>query len=203
MNQQDSNVRFDIKGYVKITDAITKEVLFDGENGIHFENFSVALAQSLGGGPLDPSNPGFIYTMNFGNGGTTVNASGIVTYNPPNTVGATAQLYNQTYSKVVNNQFSADIDPINNKITYSHTPGKAYTDVVIVCRLDYGEPADQLSYDNSNDINTQYAFDELGLFSYNGQLLTHVIYSPIIKSLNRLIDIGYTLRISTLSSLSI
>jgi hypothetical protein len=191
-----------IKGHVKITDAITGEILLDKDNSIHFENMSVSIAQSLGAGPLNSSNPGFIYTMNFGNGGTTVNASGIVTYNPPNVVGATAQLYNQTYSKVVNNQFSSDIDPTNNYITYNHIPGKAYTDVVVACRLDYGEPANQLPFDNSNDINSQYAFDELGLFSFSGQLLTHVIYSPVIKSLNRLIDIAYTLRISTLSSLS-
>ena len=197
-----STAMFDIKGFVKITDAITNEVLFDGENSVHFENLSVAIAQSLAGGPLNPASPGFIYTMNFGNGGTTVNSAGIVTYNPPNVVGATAQLYNQTYSKVINEQFAADTNLTNNNITYAHITGKAYTDVVIVCRLDYGEPANQLPYDNSNYIKSSYAFDELGLFSYNGQLLTHCIYSPIIKSLNRLIDIAYTLRISTLSSLS-
>lgn len=198
-----SNFRLQIEGFVKITNPITNELLYDGKNSCHFENLSVAIAQSLGAGPLEPTCPGFIYTMNFGNGGTTVNSSGIVTYNPPNTVGATAQLYNQTYSKVINNQFAADIDTTNNNITYNHVPGKAYTDIVVVCRLDYGEPTNQLPFDNSNDLNSTYAFDELGLFSYNGQLLTHVIFSPIIKSLNRLIDIAYTVRISTLSSLSV
>jgi hypothetical protein len=198
-----SNANVFVEGHVKITDVLTGEILLDKNNSVHFENLSVAIAQSLGAGPLEPNCPGFIYTMNFGNGGTTVNASGIVTYNPPNTVGATAQLYNQTYSKVVNNQFAADIDTVNNNITYSHIPGKAYTDIVVVCRLDYGEPANQLPFDNSNFIKSTYAFDELGLFTYNGQLLTHVIFSPIIKSLNRLIDIAYTVRISTLSSLSV
>ena len=200
MNQ---HLNLQIKGHVKITDALTGEILVDKDNSIHFENLSVAIAQSLGAGPLESSCPGFIYTMNFGNGGTTVNSSGIVTYNPPNTVGATAQLYNQTYSKVVNNQFAADLDVTNNNITYNHVPGKAYSDVVIICRLDYGEPSNQLPFDNSNYIKSTYAFDELGLFSYSGQLLTHVIFSPLIKSLNRLIDIAYTLRVSTLSSLSI
>lgn len=198
-----SDPRLSVKGHLIITDAITGEVLLDKDNAVHFENLSVAIAQSLGGGPLNPSNPGFIYTMNFGNGGTTVNSSGIVTYNPPNVVGATAQLYNQTYSQVVNNNFAADLNPTNNNITYNHVTGKAYTDVVVVCRLDYGQPSGQLPFDNSNDLNSTYAFDELGLFSYNGQLLTHVIFSPILKSLNRLLDIAYTLRISTLSSLSV
>jgi hypothetical protein len=196
-------IKIQVEGFLKIFDPVSNEVFFEGNNSIHFENLSVAIAECLGGGPLNPSNPGFIYTMNFGNGGTTVNASGIVTYNPPNVVGATAQLYNQTYSLIVNNQFAANLDPINDNITYNHIPGKAYTDVVIVARLDYGQPADQLSFDNSNDLDSSYAFDELGLFSYNGQLLTHVIFSPILKSLNRLIDIAYTLRISTLSSLSV
>lgn len=192
-----------VEGFLKIYDPFTKEIFFEGNNAVNFENLSVAIAQSLGGGPLNPSNAGFIYTMNFGNGGTTVNSSGIVTYNPPNVIGTNAQLYNQTYSLVVNNQFAADTDPTNNNITYNHVPGKAYTDVVVIARLDYAQPSDQLAFDNSNDINSTYAFDELGLFSYNGQLLTHVIFSPILKSLNRLLDISYTLRISTLSSLSI
>ncbi|VVC05067.1 Uncharacterised protein [uncultured archaeon] len=195
-------MQFKINGKIKITDELGN-LLLEKENSIHYENLSVAIAQSLGAGPLESSSPGFVYTMNFGNGGTTVNSSGIITYNPPNTVGATAQLYNQTYSKVINSQFSATTDTTNNYITYDHTSGKAYTDVVIACRLDYGEPSDQLTTDSANSLETTYAFDELGLFSYEGQLLTHVIFSPLIKSLNRSIDISYTLRISTLSSLSI
>ena len=198
-----STAKFDIKGFVKITDVLTQQILLEKCNAVNFENLSIAIAQSLGAGPLNAYNSGFIYTMNFGNGGTTVNSAGIVTYNPPNVVGTNAQLYNQTYSKVVNNQFASDIDVTNNNITYAHVTGKAYTDIIVKCRLDYGEPADQLPYDNSNYINSEYAFDELGLFTYNGQLLTHLTYSPIVKSLNRLIDITYTLRISTLSSLSV
>ena len=164
-----------LKGFLKIYDPITSEVLFDGSNSIHYENFSVALAQCLAGGPLNPNNSGLIYSLNFGNGGTTVNSSGIITYNPPNVSGLSAQLYNQTYTKVINNQFSVDLDVNNNFINTSHTTGKAYTDLVVACQLDYGEPSDQLSFDNSNDIKSKYAFDEMGLFTYNGQLLTHVI----------------------------
>ncbi len=204
------NANFKIEGFVKIIDVLTNEILLEKNNSIHFENFSVAIAESLISGPLnaaDIPNSGFIYSMNFGNGGTTVTTSGIVTYNPPNVIGSTAQLYNQTYSKVINNQFAANIDTINNNLTYNHIPGKAYTDIVIKCRLDYNEPSGQLAFDNATDLvggsnKNNFAFDELGLFSYNGQLLTHVIFSPIVKSLNRLVDIAYTLRISTLSSIS-
>lgn len=193
-----------LEGFVTITDSITNEILYDGKNSIHFENMSVAIAQSLLSGPLNAAtstNNGFIYQLAFGNGGTTVSNTGIITYLPPNTIGSSATLYNQTYSKIINNNFSSNLDTTNNNITYDHIPGKAFTDLIISCQLDYNEPSGQLAFDNSNSLNTQYAFDEMGLLSYNGQLLTHLIFSPTIKSANRLWNIKYVIRISTLSSL--
>ena len=166
---------------------------------------SVAIAESLISGPANATanvNTGFIYEMAFGNGGTTISSTGIITYNPPNTIGPTAALYNLTYQKVVNNQFSADTAPLNNNLSFTHIAGKPYTDIVVSCLLDYNEPSDQLAFDNANSLTTDYAFDELGLISSSGLLLTHVIFSPIIKSSNRTILISYTVRISTLSSLS-
>jgi hypothetical protein len=193
-----------LKGHVTIADSDTGEILLDRGNAIHYENLSQSIVQSLIDGPLDnQSSAGFIYSMNFGNGGTTVNSSGIITYNPPNTTGSTAQLYNQTYTKVINDSFAADLDTVNNNLQYSHITGKTYTDLICTCKLDYTEPSDQLSFDNSNDIDTEYAFDELGLFNYSGMLLTHVCFSPIIKSLNRSFTITYTVRISTLSTLTV
>jgi hypothetical protein len=48
-------------------------------------------------------------------------------------------------------------------------------------------------------------FDELGLRSYNTNgtslLLTHVVFHPVLKSLNRLIQIDYTVRIQSLTGL--
>jgi hypothetical protein len=83
-----------------------------------------------------------------------------------------------------------------------------YTDIFITCTLDYGEPAGQLAFDNSTLINDAFVFDELGLKYWDGsnndkgKLLTHVIFHPIQKSLNRLIQIDYTIRVQTLTSLT-
>ena len=46
-------------------------------------------------------------------------------------------------------------------------------------------------------------FDELGLKSYNpngeGKLLTHVVFHPVQKSLNRLLQVDYTIRVQSLT----
>jgi hypothetical protein len=145
--------------------------------------------------------------MAFGNGGSSVDPTGVITYLPPNTVGQNADLYNQTYSKVVNDNSAADTDPENNNMTVLHTSGNVYTDILVQCLLDYGEPPQQQAFDNSTNFNGEYVFDELGLKTWNGsadnlKLITHVIFHPVQKSLNRQIQIDYTLRIQTLSNIN-
>ena len=191
-----------IEGFVKITDPNTKEVLVDKKNAIHYENISIAMAQTL-----SDRNIGFIYEMAFGNGGSSVDPTGVITYLPPNTTGQNADLYNETYAKVVDDNSAADTDPVNNKMTVLHTSGKVYTDILVTCLLDYGEPPGQQAFDNSTNFNGEYVFDELGLKCWNGsatdlRLITHVIFHPVQKSLNRQIQIDYTLRIQTLTNLS-
>jgi hypothetical protein len=150
--------------------------------------------------------------MNFGNGGTSVDPTGIITYLPTNTVGQNANLYNPTYSKIVDNTAAANPDPLNNKMTVTHIPGTVYTDILVSCLLDYGEPSGQAAFDNSSNINGEFVFDELGLrgrstdgtygLTSTGLLLTHVVFMPVQKSLNRLIQIDYTVRVQTLTNLS-
>lgn len=196
------NGLFKIEGFLKIFDVNTKEILVDKKNSINYETFSLAIANSLIAGPLNISTAtGFFYTMAFGNGGTEVSTTGVITYNPPNTIGTSADLYNQTYSKVINNNFSANTDPTNNNLVVNHTVGKLYSDILITCQLDYSEPSDQQAFDNTTDFNDTYVFDELGIKSTTGQLLTHVCFNPVEKSLNRQIQINYTIRIATASSL--
>lgn len=190
-----------VQGHIKIFDPSTNEVFVDKRNAIHYENMSEALALSISNKDL-----GFIHEMHFGNGGTSVDTTGIITYLPPNSTGASADLYNPTYYKVVDDNSSLNLDPVRNKIEIRHTPGLIYTDVLITCLLDYGEPAGQQAFDNSIDLEDDFVFDELGLKSWGGEegagkLLTHVIFHPIQKSLNRLIQIDYTIRIQTLTNL--
>jgi len=191
-----------IEGFVKIHDSQTGEILLDKKNAIHYENISVCMANTL-----SDRNVGWIYTMAFGNGGSAVDPTGVITYLPPNTVGTSASLYNETYAKVVDDNSAANQDPGNNYMTVIHTSGQPYTDIVVTCLLDYGEPAGQQAFDNSTNFNGEYVFDELGLQCWNGSatellLITHVIFHPVQKSLNRQIQIDYTLRIQTLTNLS-
>jgi hypothetical protein len=191
-----------IQGHIKIYDPNSKEVFVDKRNAIHYENMSLALAQSIAN-----KNLGFIYAMAFGNGGSAVDPTGVITYLPPNTTGANADLYNETYSKVVDDNSAANTDPTRNYLTVSHTAGNVYSDVLVTCLLDYGEPAGQQAFDNSTNFNGDFVFDELGLKAWEGSsndlmLITHVIFHPVQKSLNRQIQIDYTVRIQTLTNLS-
>ena len=190
-----------IEGHIKIHNPETGEVFINKRNAIHYENISIALAQSLAN-----SGQGFIYEMAFGNGGTAVDPTGIVTYLTPNSTGSNASLYNETYKKVVDDRSSNNTDPTRNFIETRHVTGTNYTDVFITCLLDYGEPSGQQAFDNSNNNSGLYIFDELGLKSYsslgNSLLLTHVIFHPVQKSLNRLIQIDYTVRIQSLTGLA-
>jgi len=186
------NVNLKMIGHVLIRDIETNEILLDKENAIHNENMSVAIANSLAN-----KNNGPIYSMAFGNGGATVNGLGIITYLPPNTVGVTANLYNPTYHEVVDENRAA---PPENSLTVLHTLNALFSDIVITAVLGFGEPAGQSSFDDATDMEQEFVFDEIGLKSFNtdinaGLLLTHVIFHPIQKSLNRSIEIIYTIRI--------
>jgi hypothetical protein len=191
-----------IEGFLKIYDPNDGEVFVDKHNAIHYENMSIALAQTLAN-----KNLGYVYAMAFGNGGSSVDPTGVITYLPPNVTGQNADLYNQTFIKVVDDSSPANTDPTRNNLTVLHTSGRVYTDVLVTCLLDYGEPAGQQAFDNSTNFNGEYVFDELGLKSWEGtanelMLITHVIFHPVQKSLNRQIQIDYTVRIQTLTNLS-
>jgi hypothetical protein len=201
-NKPNESSAVNIQGHIKIFDPETKEVFVDKRNAIHYENMSEALAQSLAN-----KNLGYIYQMSFGNGGTSVDPTGVITYLPANSTGQNADLYNETFEKVVDDNSATNTDTSRNNLTVLHTSGQVYTDIKVSCLLDYGEPTGQQAFDNSTNLDGEYVFDELGLKSWNGsasdlKLITHVIFHPVQKSLNRQIQIDYTIRIQTLTNLS-
>lgn len=190
-----------VEGHIKIFDPESQEVYVNKRNAIHYENISIALAQSLAN-----TGQGFVEELVLGNGGTTIDPTGIITYLTPNTSGSNADLYNKQYVKVVNDRSKTNTDPTRNFIETRHVTGTNYTDLFVTCLLDYGEPDGQNAFDNSTSTQDTFIFDELGLrsMSLTGTplLLTHVMFHPVQKSLNRLIQIDYTVRIQSLTGLA-
>lgn len=190
---------FHFEGHIKIYDPTTQEIFVDKRNAIHYENISVAMVNSLSN-----QGQGTIYAMIFGSGGTIVDPTGLIAYLTPNTVGVNASLYNQTYRKVIDQNATENQDPVRNKMEVRHISGATYSDIVVSCLLDYGEPINQEAFDNSVDMTGEFVFDELGLQGLGpdntlGKLLTHVVFHPVQKSLNRLLQIDYTIRVQSLT----
>ena len=186
-----------ITGHVLIKDTQSQKILVDQYNSINFENFSICLAA---GAAYQPE--GYIYEMVFGNGAALITGTGTITYLPPNVIGMDAQLYNQTYSQVVNNLSPTNPDVNNNFIRINHKAGNFYTDIIVTCLLPTGIPQGEDAFDTATDMTNAYIFNELGLktksSSVNGGLLiTHLVHNPVQKSLNREIEVVYTIRIQS------
>jgi hypothetical protein len=186
-----------MEGIITITDPDTGVVLLDTHNAINFETLSYALALAMSD-RLSPTS-GIIAQMAFGNGASSVSAVNAITYLPPNVTGIGAHLYNQTYVKMVDDNNPANSDPTDNNMVVNHTDNTTYSDIVVSCLLDYNEPSGQAAFDDASLANGTFIFDELGLMTVNtasaGMLLTHAIFNPVQKSLNRRIQVVYTLRI--------
>ena len=198
-------ITLSMEGFLKIYDPNSGEVFLDKKNAINYENMSLAMAYTL-----SDAGKGTIYQMAFGNGAASIDSTGLITYLPPNVNGPTASLYNQTYAKIVDSNLISNTDPARNNMTVNHVVGTTYSDILVQCLLNYGEPPGQMAFDNGTDSDSTYTFDELGLLANYGidgqgnvitQLLTHVVFAPIQKSLNRQIQIDYTVRIQTLTNL--
>jgi hypothetical protein len=208
------NLNINVDGHVKIWDPETQEVFVDKHNAVNGEAMSLLIATSLAS-----LNNSYIYEMHFGNGGTIIDETGNITYkdvvvNLEN--GLSAGLFNDTYFKVVDRDDTAyNADPTDNKIDLSHTTGLRYTDVTITCTLKKEEPSlantdfnlakvDQQTLDTATNFDGEFVFDEIGLKSKStdsatplnaGWLLSHIVFHPVQKSANRVIQVIYTLRI--------
>lgn len=188
-----------VQGFVNIKDKETGEILAKS-NAVHYGNITAAIATALTGG-----DAGHITYMAFGNGGTTIDASGVIVYKDTNTseLGDTnATLYNTTYGRLL------DGSNVATDITES-----SYADIVVSVTLVQSEPPDQDLIDTGNGLG-EYIFDEIALWSgvssdssgydaatkiftpdEEARMITHVIFHPVQKAANRIIEIEYTLRI--------
>jgi hypothetical protein len=188
-----------IKGHVHIEDKTTGEVLLDKDNAIHNKNMAIAIARGLSNMSRDSATGiGFnqIYKMKFGNGGSNIDSQNQITYQPPNVTLPTADLYNTTYFEVIDEQVSGT--PSENYVNFQESPSDTSTIVICTCTIAAGEPSGQDLTDSPGDPNpnSTYAFDELGLFTFDDKLLSHIIFSPILKTANRELVITYTLTIT-------
>lgn len=185
-----------VDGYIIIRDALTKEVIVSKKNAIHHGNMSEFLALGL------VNTGGYISKMVFGNGAATVSGTDVITYFSPNVDGQGAELYHQTYEKIVDQSNVDNTDPDNNNITVEHSQNATFSDVVITCTLNYNEPSGQEAFGTTTTLSGEYVFNEIGLIGVNStgteKLLTHVIFNPVQKALNISIEIVYRIRITTM-----
>lgn len=191
-----------VTGHVLIKDKNTDEVLLDKFNAVHNKNMAIVIARALSNESPDPVSglsKHQIYKLKLGNGGSSINSTNMITYLPPRVTLPTANLYAPTYSEVIDDSVAGH--PSENSVTYMESPAPDLTTVVIcTATVAAGEPSGQDLTDSppnaDADANATYAFDELGLFTSDDLLLTHIIFSPILKTANRELVITYSLTIS-------
>lgn len=171
------NSNLKLFGRVQIVDVKTGLIELDKMNAVHPQNMSTLIARSLAKAPN-----GSIFKMAFGNGGTFINSSSQIVYRPPNTLGS-ATLYNQTYETQVDEQSART--PETNTVTSSQSPAPAITSIVtITAILADAEP------------QAPYTFNELGLFTNDNLLLSHLTFNPVSKTIGSAKLIVYDILVS-------
>lgn len=192
-----------IDGHVKIWDPKSQEIFVNKHNAINPETVTLIIATMLQG-----NNSSYISEMHLGNGGLIIDETGNITYNDVDdnlSTGLEAGLYNATYFKVVDvEDITNNLDIVNNNVVVSHTTGLNYTDIIVTCTLAENEPnsdSENSLVDSPEQFSGDYIFNELGLKSRGidgkntGFLLSHIVFDPVQKSADRVIQIVYTLRI--------
>ena len=189
------NFKTQIKGHVLIKDKNTGEVVLDKFNKVHPQNMAKVLARGLANEPNQQ-----IFKFALGNGGTYIDSTQNIVYNSPNVVGVSADLYNVTYEEIVDDA-NAGVG-IGNSVISQAAPSPDISSLVIcTIQLSANEPAGQASTDGTTtDPNSAFTFDELGLKTVDGLLLSHIVFNPIEKNAQRELIISYTLTVSVSAS---
>lgn len=195
MYNTNEQAKLSFEGHVLIKDVDTQEVLLDKFNAINFENMAIAIANLLAN-QTDDGDGYYIGKMAFGRGGTVIDANGNVSYRLPQVNGSQGALYEPLMGPNLEVFEKTQLDG-SMSFEIEEASGQPYRDLTTVVVLDYNDPADALDSDNSVDFDnaSDYVFDEIALVGDNGNFLTHLIFHPIQKSLNRKLEIRYTLRI--------
>jgi len=214
---ESGQVFFKAIGFATITDKTTGEVLLDGKkNAVHLGNLSGAIVQAL-----SAENNGFIRYMAFGNGGTLISESGEIIYRQPNVTNirnTSDSLYNETFKKEILQEAGNEVVPVLTNTTYSDIN-------IIITLDTNEPNLTQMSIDRADSLDTttilgddyktysgasngEAVFDEIALYcgepsilgpmvnnTSDAILITHLIFHPIQKSANRVLEIDYTLRI--------
>lgn len=183
-------------GHLKISDITDPNnpiVEVDKFNAIHTGNMVYCLAKQMVG--QDSANTHAFGWFAFGDGGSEINSTGSITYRPTNTTknrNELADLYNRVYYKRIGDE------GVEYKVSPVIHP-TSICDIKINIILQQGEPSGQLPMDNTVEFTDRFVFDEIGLFSNAPDIedcfmLTHVVFHPIQKSLNRVYEVDYTIR---------
>lgn len=190
------NLGFKLVGHLKINDITDPDNItevLNKKNAIHDGNMVYCIAKQMIG--QDSANTHAIGWIAFGDGGSEISDTGSVTYRPTNVSNnrnELADLYQRVYQKKIEDEgFNMIVNP-----TVHPT---AIADININVILQQGEPSGILPMDNTVEFTDKFVFDELGLFSNStdindSYMLTHIVFHPIQKSLNRVFEIDYTIR---------
>lgn len=189
------NLKTSIKGHVKAFYADNGEVVIDKFNAVHPQNMAKVIARGLANEPNQQ-----IFQIALGNGGTYIDSTQSIVYNSPNIIGQSADLYNMTYSEIVDDS-NVNVG-VGNSVISQAAPSPDISSIVIcTIQLSANEPAGQASTDGSTtDPNSAFTFDELGLKTVDGLLLSHIVFNPIEKNAQRELIISYTLTVSVSAS---
>lgn len=189
-------VSFEVSGLIQILDTHTGDLIRETKNAVHPQNMARVLARALA-----HEDNYYIYRMAFGNGGTSVDASELITYYQPhdgqspdvNTYNST--MYNQTYYEVIDDQSTLigtgpGAVPANDppSVPYVSGPGcrsieeGLVSKVVCECVLNASEPTSEYLTDvlgTPGYPESDFTFDEISLYTAGAPLLATAGYQDV------------------------
>lgn len=193
----------------------SKTSLVEKNNAVHLGNLSTILAKAALG-----KDTAFISYMAFGNAGVDIETNGVINYKNPNVSGfnnPNERLYNTVLIRRIRNY--ASLSEVLDVQTSSFNTN--YEDIIVQVILN--DVSGESGQDNAPEVD-DFIFNEIALYSgrvestpiRDGKLLiqgeeiddflndrsgvdpimlTHVVFHPVQKSRNRVLEITYKLRL--------